>query len=937
MIRGFSYLLKLFSFKHEEEKDLRVRLLSAGTKTIILLSSLLMIGAYLGGRTPTIVYLLNILFIISNLCAFILLQRGYFTLSGIWILGLGLVFVTAVVASLGGIRVPVTTMYVLLVIVGGLVFDMPGIFLTSLFSSLAVAGLIVAGNLGYLPTPDLTNTITQWVTYTVIFAITSSLTYFSNHATLEALKGYKKEIAERQSVELELRKLLRAVEQSPVSIIITDLKGNIEYVNPRFSQVTGYNYSDAVGQNPRMLKTDLTLPGTHAQLWKTISTGKEWRGEFVNRKKDGSIYFESASISPILDREGGATNFLSVQEDITETRRIQRNIQRQRDLAQELANATTTHSALENCLTIILDATGLDCGGIYLVDPVSQDLTMIVSIGLSDRFIQEVQTVPAGSPRWQIVMTGQTIYTVYDQIAVQKSPVLMNEGLRAFGFIPVLHQGQVIACFNLSSHTLETISQITRDLIEEMILQIGNAIVRIQAQEDLQKSHDQLRLSEDRFRSLFEQTHDAVFIFDLEGHYLASNQRGLEMFGYTLEEILTLSVDSMSDEPEESRQVVRRLLADEVVPAYEKQYKRKNGELFSVEVTAELVRDKNGDPAHIQSVERDISERKKTEKALRDSEAKYRIVSDNTYDWEFWSDASGKYIYISPSCEMISGYSAAELLEDAELHSRLVHPEDKSILNLHREFTDMRIKDEVDFRIIHKDGGIRWINHVCSPVYDDKGEYLGIRGSNRDITLRKQADDELMQANNLLNIQLQMLNELKDQLSEQALRDTLTGLYNRRYLNDLLPRELILAQRSDDNVSVVIADIDHFKDINDTYGHKVGDEFLKSISSLMSAQTRGSDIACRYGGEEFVLVLPGATSSDAWKRIDALRQQCQTLVIRNGDQDLNVTMSFGIATFPTHGRTEDELLTRADNALYASKHAGRNRVTLWQDEPQQTR
>jgi PAS domain S-box-containing protein len=139
----------------------------------------------------------------------------------------------------------------------------------------------------------------------------------------------------------------------------------------------------------------------------------------------------------------------------------------------------------------------------------------------------------------------------------------------------------------------------------------------------------------------------------------------------------------------------------------------------------------------------EIAEHKKTEEALKESESKYRIVADNTYDWEYWLSPEGKFIYVSPSCNRITGYSAREFLHDPGLFYRIVHQDDRPQFDDHiNEVKEKRAAGEMEFRIIHSDGTVRWIGHVCQPVFDDKGNFVGIRGNNRDITRRKQAEEE---------------------------------------------------------------------------------------------------------------------------------------------------------------------------------------------------
>jgi PAS domain S-box-containing protein len=132
-----------------------------------------------------------------------------------------------------------------------------------------------------------------------------------------------RDISERVKAEESLRKLSRSVEQSPVSVVITDKEGDIEYVNPKFTQVTGYSLSEAIGKNPRILKSGSKSKDEYKNLWDTIISGAEWRGEFQNKRKNGEVYWENATISPIKSESGEITHFLAVKEDITERKRLQ--------------------------------------------------------------------------------------------------------------------------------------------------------------------------------------------------------------------------------------------------------------------------------------------------------------------------------------------------------------------------------------------------------------------------------------------------------------------------------------------------------------------------------------------------------------------------------------------------------------------------------------
>jgi diguanylate cyclase (GGDEF)-like protein/PAS domain S-box-containing protein len=171
--------------------------------------------------------------------------------------------------------------------------------------------------------------------------------------------------------------------------------------------------------------------------------------------------------------------------------------------------------------------------------------------------------------------------------------------------------------------------------------------------------------------------------------------------------------------------------------------------------------------------------------------------------------------------------------------------------------------------------------------------------------------------------------QLRAQLHDLSIRDPLTGLYNRRYLDEALERELLRATRHQHPVGVIMLDIDHFKQFNDTYGHDAGDALLRALGTFLLNNIRGEDIACRYGGEEFTLILPTASLSDTQARAEDLRASINHLQAMHIDQWIgHITISLGAACFPQHGTSGDGLVRAADRALYQAKMAGRNCVVV---------
>jgi diguanylate cyclase (GGDEF)-like protein len=217
--------------------------------------------------------------------------------------------------------------------------------------------------------------------------------------------------------------------------------------------------------------------------------------------------------------------------------------------------------------------------------------------------------------------------------------------------------------------------------------------------------------------------------------------------------------------------------------------------------------------------------------------------------------------------------------------------------------------------------------YVCIPL-SAQGEMLGVLtlDSNGDLPeaerqLALAATDHLALA--IANLRLQQ------DLRTQSIRDPLTGLFNRRYLEASIERELARAARRNQRLALMMLDLDHFKRINDTFGHDAGDQILARFGQLLGAACRGEDIACRFGGEEFTAILVDCEPEMAQRRAEELRQATAALeIVLRGQRLGPITVSIGIATFPAHGATPQTLITAADQALYAAKRDGRDRVML---------
>lgn len=211
-----------------------------------------------------------------------------------------------------------------------------------------------------------------------------------------------------------------------------------------------------------------------------------------------------------------------------------------------------------------------------------------------------------------------------------------------------------------------------------------------------------------------------------------------------------------------------------------------------------------------------------------------------------------------------------------------------------------------------------------NPLLSDEGEKIGYLIVWRDITELKRVEDELRATNIILIGQLQKIEVLQKELLEEVVRDPLTGAFNRRFLEKTLPKELNRAKRQRTPISFLILDIDHFKLVNDQFGHDIGDKVLRSVANKLEEITRAGDWVVRYGGEEFLVALVGSDLHSARQKAEAIREEINNLATEHQGCSIKVTISIGIAEYPVHGKDSHQILKAADAAMYLAKTDGRN-------------
>jgi diguanylate cyclase (GGDEF)-like protein/PAS domain S-box-containing protein len=298
---------------------------------------------------------------------------------------------------------------------------------------------------------------------------------------------------------------------------------------------------------------------------------------------------------------------------------------------------------------------------------------------------------------------------------------------------------------------------------------------------------------------------------------------------------------------------------------------------------------------------------------LKDSELRYRRLFETAQDGILILDAeTGMIEDVNPFLIKMLNYSHEEIIK-------------KRLWEV-GAFKDVEASREA-FQALQKNEYIRYENlplkakngklinvEFVSNVYM-VGKKKVIQCNIRDITERKLAQDALLESESLLR--------------EMSVRDHLTGLFNRRYMEETLEREISRASRKKTSLGIIMIDIDNFKKFNDTFGHAAGDLILNELGKLFLEHIRGEDIACRYGGDEFIIVMPDASREIVYKRAKLIRENTPKIHLQFEGQTLGtITLSLGIAVFPEDGYNPVDIMEVVDKALYKAKRNGRNRISI---------
>ncbi|HEX9180953.1 MAG TPA: EAL domain-containing protein, partial [Burkholderiales bacterium] len=715
--------------------------------------------------------------------------------------------------------------------------------------------------------------------------------------------------------------------QSPTAFMLTGTDGRIAYVNARFCELTGYSVGEALGGSPRLLKSGLNEPAVYEELWRALGGGETWSGELFNRRKNGELYWEHNVIAPVRDDCGAVTHYVAVKEDISGRRYAEQALGESERLFR---------SALNNIPDMFL-IYGPDRRIRFVNDRVlaATGFTEQQMIGCRDEELFDPEHTDAYLPTLRHAIESGSARSVECSLQFRAGGRLDL----AMSFVPVLNQRREVMQVLCVAHDVTrlqehaaSLDRLNRNL--RMFSGCSQALVHAPDEADLLDSvcWTVLNLGGYEVVAVGLARHDAARTVDIAMH--ASRERvhpdllrfswgpdplGLGPTGTAIRTGRPAVSNDLAADPQAApwqqcaaRHGLRACAALPLVAQGETLgavtvYAGRPG-LFD-EREVDLLRELADDLTFGIMTRRATLARKRAEEQLRlrdrviESSSNGILINDLTRP-------NNPITYVNPAFERMTGYSAREVIGR---NPRFLIRTDRDQPGLERIRIALREKCEgrAALRSYHKDGTMFWVELSMSPVRNEAGEATHFVTILNDITERQLYQEEL---------------------EHQAYHDALTGLANRNLLPDRIRQAILHAHRAKQNVAVLLLDLDHFKLVNDSLGHAVGDSLLVSVAERLGTVVRDADTVARIGGDEFVVVIADAEREDhitsAVQRImDAV---VEPVVIKG--KEIYASASIGVAVYPRDGSDAEALLKNADVAMYRAKEQGRNNYQFYTPE-----
>jgi len=415
------------------------------------------------------------------------------------------------------------------------------------------------------------------------------------------------------------------------------------------------------------------------------------------------------------------------------------------------------------------------------------------------------------------------------------------------------------------------------------------------------------------FEVAFRQAGIGMALVGLDGRFLRVNRALCELVGYSEEELLAQNFQAIThpDDLPDALESLSRFATGEITSyRREKRYRSKSGALVWVSLNTTLILDKAGVPEYFISQMQDMSERKRFETELQVRENEIKSIVEHVPDMIARYDRAGRVLYVNPAVENLTGIRPSLFFGRTLVEAGLDAASAKVIMD--NVWETIRLGQTRQSRDIFRCETRSRYFLTMVPEVDRSGAIDSVLAISSEITEIHEAQERLLETQR----QLETANA---ELRGMATHDDLTGLCNRRACDDHLTQEIQKSRRHDEPLSLVLMDIDHFKQFNDTHGHAAGDQVLREVARALESTVRPCDVVARYGGEEFAIVLAGTSLEGAL----GATERCRLAVCVAGIYG-SVTASFGVATWD--GESPEQLSARADLALYAAKTAGRNCV-----------
>jgi len=509
---------------------------------------------------------------------------------------------------------------------------------------------------------------------------------------------------------------------------------------------------------------------------------------------------------------------------------------------------------------------------------------------------------------------------------------------------------------NYEDHRIVRESYLTLVRDEPSLIQIFRNH-RIGTRQNLRsESEEGVPDGEERYRELFENASDIIYTYDFEGKVISVNRAVERVTGYTRAEALQMKItDIIAPEYVQlGRKMIDPQIAGEIPLNCELEIFSKEKSRIALEISTRPIF-RGGKSVAVQAIASDVTKRKRTEAAQQEANQKLEawvseleqrthemtllnemgdilracLTTDEAYNvivrvaQQIFPAQVGALYVIAPSRNLVE---AVAVWGDPALVEHAFSPPECWALRRGRTHWVENSKSGLICKHIHHPAPN---GYLCIPMMA-QSEAIGILHLMQPENVKMTESKQRMAMTMSEHIAMALSNlRLHETLRSQSIRDPLTGLFNRRFMEESLELEIRRASRNQRPLGMIMIDLDHFKYFNDNFGHEAGDLLLKELGTLLRGNIRGEDIACRYGGEEFTLILPEGTGSVTRQRAEFFKDAIQRLDVHYRGRPLGrITASMGVAIFPDHGRTAKALIEAADKALYRSKSAGRDRVTL---------